>query len=142
MTVLEELEQEIYDENIEIVEYDKIEEPSMITKDKENYVTIVINKKKIKSECELVMFLSHEFSHHETRGYYHPYMLKSYKWKMERTADVSSVKRLVPIKRLRQMLFDGWGYSRFDMAEEFCVTEDFIDKSIHIYQQLNMLPQW
>jgi Zn-dependent peptidase ImmA (M78 family) len=143
MTKLEELEQKIYDAEIEIIETDKINDKSAILKDfKGEYPTvIVVNKKKIENKQDYVVQLSHELGHYNTAGYYHPFMLKSYKRKTEYNANVDSVKRLIPIKKLRKLLQCGY-LSRFEIAEEFCVPEYFIDEAIHIYKRKGLLPGW
>ena len=107
MDILEELEQEICDNNINLVEYDKINDKSAITRDNEGYVTIAVNKNKVKNDRELLVALSHEYSHYRTSGYYRPYMLKSNKWKMEYNANVDSIKRLVPLYK-RKGLLPSW----------------------------------
>ena len=142
MNKLEELEQVIDDNDIDLIEFNKMNEKSMIIKDFENeYVTIVVNKIKIANERELLVLMSHKLGHYNTSGYYCAYMLKSNKCKMEYNANVDSVKRLVPIKKLKSLLIDSWGYSRNELAEEFGVTENFIDEAVHIYKRKGLLPQ-
>ena len=136
MTKIEALEQEIYNEGIELFEHD-IDDKAAIAKN--SFITaIVYNKKKIKDDCDYLVALSHEYGHYSTATYYHPYMLKSYKWKMDYEANLNSVRRLVPIKKLKQLMREG--VNRFEISLEFCVPEDFVDEAVHIYQRKGLLP--
>ena len=143
MDRLEAVEDEIYNNNIDIVEYNDLSEISMIIKDNEycEAVSIIINKLKVENDRELLVALSHELGHYNTSTYYNPYMLISYKWKMEYEANFDSISRLVPIVKLEPMLIDGWKCSRYELAEEFHVPEDFIDEAIHMYKRKGLLPE-
>jgi len=140
MDKIEELEQYIYDNGIDLLDTKKLNEQSMIVKDFDyEYVTIAINSRKMNSRAEKLVALSHEVGHYNTSGYYYPFMPVSYKRKVEHGANVDSIKRRIPIKKLKQILNSAWCNSRWEIAEAFGVTEDFVDMAIEIYKQKGLL---
>ena len=83
------------------------------------------------TEDELAAILAHEIGHCETGAFYNPYSNLDIREKHERTANRWAVKKLVPKSELVTLLKKG--YERWELAEHFEVTEDFINLAIRMY---------
>ena len=140
MDALEEIEQYIYDNNISLIYYEKIQDKSAITKDDDGYVTIAVNKRKVKSTADKVLVLTHECNHHKKHAYYNSRTMRGCKRKVEYEVKVDTVNDLVPALELKKLLKEET--CRYEIAESFSVPEDFVDEAIHIYQRKGLLPYW
>ena len=85
----------------------------------------------MKTQAEENVHLAHEIGHCETGAFYNPYSNLDIREKHERTANRWAVKKLVPKSELVPLLKKG--YERWELAEHFEVTEDFINLAIRMY---------
>lgn len=85
----------------------------------------------LESVSEEKVKLAHELGHCETGAFYNRYSPFDLREKHERTANRWAVKKLVPKSELVTLLKKG--YERWELAEHFEVTEDFINLAIRMY---------
>lgn len=76
--------------------------------------------------------LGHEIGHCEMGAFYNEYSPLSLRSQCERRADIWAIKKLIPkdelIKAFKNGIVDKW-----DLADYFDVTEDFITKAAEYY---------
>lgn len=85
----------------------------------------------MKTQAEENVHLAHEIGHCEKSAFYNPYSKLDIREKHEQTANRWAVKKLVPKSKLVPLLKKG--YERWELAEYFEVTEDFINLAIRMY---------
>lgn len=86
---------------------------------------------KLESSEEEKVKLAHELGHCETGSFYNRYSPYDIRGKHEQTANRWAVKKLVPKSELVRLLKKG--FARWELAESFEVTEDFINLAIRMY---------
>ena len=94
---------------------------------------IAIDVDAIENTAEEKIHLAHELGHCVRGAFYRqnsPYDLKS---RHEYKADKWAVKKLVPFDELKEALEIGIT-ERFELAEYFEVTEQFIEKALKMYE--------
>ena len=92
---------------------------------------IGIDPMKLESEIDEKVKLAHELGHCETGSFYNRSSPFDIREKHEQTANRWAVKKLVPKSELVPLLKKG--YERWELAEHFEVTEDFINLAIRMY---------
>ena len=112
--------------------YDFTYSPSVSILD-EDVCYIGINPFMLQSDAEEKVKLAHELGHCETGAFYNRYALCDIREKHERRADKWAIKKLIPEDELKQAFKSC--RNRFELAEYFGVTEDFMQKALDYYQQ-------
>lgn len=92
---------------------------------------IGIDPMKLESSKEEKVKLAHELGHCVTGAFYNRYSSCDIRGKHEQTANRWAVKKLVPKAELVRLLKKG--FARWELAEHFEVTEDFINLAIRMY---------
>ena len=87
-------------------------------------------------EEELVC-LAHEGGHCMTGSFYNRYAACDVRQRHENRADKWAIKMLIPKDTLDEAVCAGI-ITPWDLAERFCVTEEFMRKAIHYYQDGNL----
>lgn len=124
----EEIEQS---NDIELFYYD-VGKSSVIIEQNRQY-GIFLDLKKIRTLGEEIVCLAHEISHAQTgttHSVYSPLQLVS---KNEYKAKKRSVHKLIPFQELQEA-FDHGIIEKWELAERFEVTEDFIETAVQIYR--------
>lgn len=112
--------------------YDFTYSPSVSILD-EDVCYIGINPFMLQSDAEEKVKLAHELGHCETGAFYNRYALCDIREKHERRADKWAIKKLIPEDELKNAC--KFCRSRFELAEYFGVTEDFMQKALDYYKQ-------
>lgn len=97
---------------------------------------IVIDEKAMENSAEERTLAAHEIGHCETNAFYDynsSLMLRS---KAEEQATRWAVKKLINKNEMAALLRQG--YEKWDLAEYFNVTEDFIEKAYRLYFEVGM----
>ena len=92
---------------------------------------IGIDPMKLESSKEEKVKLAHELGHCVTGAFYNRYSSCDIRGKHEQTANRWAVKKLVAKTELVRLLKKG--LARWELAEHFEVTEDFINLAIRMY---------
>ena len=77
------------------------------------------------------MKLAHELGHCETGAFYNEYSKFDIRAKHERRANKWAIKKLIPEDELKEACT--FCYNRYELAEHFGVTEDFMQKALDYY---------
>ena len=97
---------------------------------------IGINPMRLNTDIEEKINLAHELGHCMTGSFYNRYSKLDIRAKHERRADKWAIKKLVPRDELRKAVKSG-RESRYELAEHFNVTEDFMQKALDYYGSEN-----
>lgn len=97
---------------------------------------VVLNKKKLRTSKDVKVHLAHELGHCKTGSFYNIKTLET-RERMEYRADRWAIKKLIPFAKLIAALQSGIT-ERWELAEHFNVTEDYIDKA-KTYYESNLL---
>ena len=98
--------------------------------DKECFVAI--NPFKIQSDADEKVKLAHELGHCLNGAFYNIYAKLDVRTKHEHTADIWAIKKLIPEDELKEA--SKWCRNRWELAQHFEVTEDFMQKALNYYQ--------
>lgn len=90
----------------------------------------------ITTQAEENVHLAHEIGHCANGAFYNPYSNLDVREKHEQTANRWAVKKLVPKSELVALLKKG--FERWELAEHFEVTEEFIVLAEHLYFEVGM----
>ena len=104
---------------------------SVSVQDADGNCFIGIDPMSLESVSEEKVKLAHELGHCETGSFYNRSSPFDIREKHEQTANRWAVKKLVPKSELVPLLKKG--YERWELAEHFEVTEDFITLAIRMY---------
>lgn len=96
---------------------------------------IAIDPFKIDNEADEIVKLAHELGHCMTGAFYNQYSKLDIREKHERRADKWAIKKLIPEDELRRAVKSG-RESRYELAEYFNVTEDFMQKAMDYYSNI------
>ena len=96
---------------------------------------IGIDPMKLRSETEEKEKLAHELGHCVTGAFYNRYAACDIREKHERRANIWSIKKLIPKDELLKALDDCFCTNRFELAEHFGVSEDFMQMALDYYLQ-------
>ena len=94
---------------------------------------VAIDPMKLQSETEEKEKLSHELGHCATGAFYNRYAACDIREKHERRANIWSIKKLVPKDELLKAVDDCFCANRFELAEHFGVSEDFMQMALDYY---------
>ena len=119
--------------NIEVISINtrKIESLSMM--DESGDCGIGINPFFLQSDVDEKIKLAHELGHCMTGAFYNQYSKLDIREKHERRADNWAIKKLIPVDELKRAVKSG-RESRYELAEYFNVTEDFMQKAMDYYR--------
>lgn len=95
---------------------------------------IILNKKKLRKRIDRKMHLAHELGHCLTWSFYNISSKYNTRSRMEYRADRWVIHNLIPFSEFYEALQNGIT-ERWQLAEYFEVTEDYIDKAITMYEQ-------
>lgn len=93
---------------------------------------------RIESETEERVHLAHELGHCMTGSFYNVYSRLDIRERHEVRADRKAAAWLVPLDELKAA-FDCGITEIWNLAEHFCVTEDFMQKTIDGYRVRGLL---
>ena len=94
---------------------------------------IGINPLMLNTSADEKVKLAHELGHCETGAFYNMYSPLDIRAKHEHRADKWAIKKLIPEDELKQACKSC--HNRFELAEYFGVTEDFMQKALDYYKQ-------
>nr|DAO88770.1 MAG TPA: IrrE protein [Caudoviricetes sp.] len=94
---------------------------------------IGLNPLMIDTTAEEKVLLAHELGHCMTGAFYNQYSKLDIREKHERRADKWAIKKLIPVDELKRAVKSG-RESRYELAEYFNVTEDFMQKAMDYYR--------
>lgn len=117
--------------DISVLNVDLPNNKSVSAMSKSGKCYIGIDPMKLESSEEEKVKLAHELGHCETGSFYNRYSPCDIRGKHEQTANRWAVKKLVPKTELVRLLKKG--FARWELAEHFEVTEDFINLAIRMY---------
>lgn len=92
-----------------------------------------IDPMKLHSETEEKEKLAHELGHCATGAFYNKYAACDIRERHERKADLWAIKMLVPQDELIKALNNCFCTNRFELAEHFGVSEDFMQMALDYY---------
>lgn len=97
---------------------------------------IVIDEKAMENSAEERTLAAHEIGHCETNAFYGYNDSSVTRGKAEERATRWAVKKLIDKNKMMSLLEDG--YQKWDLAEYFNVTEEFIEKAYQLYFEIGM----
>jgi Zn-dependent peptidase ImmA (M78 family) len=97
---------------------------------------IAIDEKSMENSAEERTHLAHELGHCETGAFYAIDSSMVQRDKAEAKATRWAVRRLIPKEEFEQLLKKG--YEKWDVAEYYNVTEQFIETAYHLYFESGM----
>lgn len=99
--------------------------------------SILINPTKMETTALEVVSMAHELGHCVTGSFYNLYSRLDVRKKHENKADKWAIHQLVPLDKLEKAVKTGHT-EIWDLAEEFSVTEDFMQKAVCLYKNGNL----
>lgn len=96
---------------------------------------VAIDPMKLQSETEEKEKLAHELGHCVTGAFYNEYAAYDIREKHERRANNWSIENLIPKEEFFAALKDCFCANRFELAEHFNVSEDFMQMALDYYLQ-------
>lgn len=109
---------------------------SVSVQDADGNCFIGIDPMSLESVSEEKVKLAHELGHCETGSFYNRHSPFDLREKQEQTANRWAVKKLVPKSELVALLKKG--FERWELADHFEVTEEFIVLAEHLYFEVGM----
>lgn len=97
---------------------------------------IVMDEQAMENSAEERTHLAHELGHCETGAFYDVDAPEQVRSKAEAQATRWAVKKLIPKKEFEVLLKKG--LQRWELAEHYNVTEDFIQQAYHLYYECGM----
>lgn len=119
-----------YKENIDVINYDKLDNEARIM-EIDNSFCIFMNPRKIKNSIQEKEILAEELGHYFTDTLYSPTASKLEKSKCEYKARKWAIYKLIPFDDLRQKIKQG--YNLYDLAEYFDVEPIYMQNCIDLY---------
>lgn len=133
MTILEELEDKIHRENIIVSNIDTVSVKAASIKSKCDYA-IFINKSLLETQAERHSAMAHEYYHIKEDALYTFQDTLRTRKRREYKANKAMIRDLIPVDKLLEKIKKG--YLKYEIAEEFCVTENVIDEAVRIYKTM------
>lgn len=106
---------------------------SLSIMDRNGNCFIAIDPMQLKSEKDEKVKLAHELGHCETGSFYNRNSPFDIREKHEHRANIWAVKKLISKPELESLLKSG--YEKWELAEYFEVTEDFINLALKMYYE-------
>ena len=98
---------------------------------------IAIDKQSLADSADERAHLIHELGHCETGAFYCIYAPLLTREKLEEQANRWAVEKLIPQNEFLALLKSG--YRKWELAEFYNVTEDFIEKAYHFYCEIEKM---
>lgn len=99
---------------------------------------IALDPFRLKSERTEIVQVAHELGHCMTGAFYNRYSKLDNISQKEYRANKWAVHKLIPFQKLQEA-FDQGKIEKWELAEHFEVTEDFIDTVVQVYQNEGLL---
>lgn len=131
-TTLLDLYQVAESNGVEVISIDTSVTKSMSLVSQCDSYYIGINPMMLNTDIEEKINLTHELGHCMTGSFYNRYSKLDIRAKHERRADKWAINKLVPKDELEKAVKSG-RESRYELAEYFNVTEDFMQKVLDYY---------
>lgn len=133
LTKLEELEDEINNEGISLINKKTLSVKAAAIKH-DNKHTILYDPNKLTTQAERHTVLLHEYCHIQNDALYSFNDSLQTRRRREYKAKKAMVLKLITSDKLKEKLKKG--HSKWEIAEELCVTEDVIDDAVRIYKNM------
>ncbi|MEG0411115.1 MAG: ImmA/IrrE family metallo-endopeptidase [Bacilli bacterium] len=124
--------------NTEVLYNNSIISKSYVVEFEKDLYCVNIDKERIASQEDMNVCLAHELGHVQSGTLYYNNATKLYRGSAEYRADYRAAKQLIPIEQLKKCVFNGI-IEKYELAEVFEVTEEFIDKVLSIYSNKGLL---
>lgn len=124
--------------NTEILYNNSIISKSYVVEFKKDLYCVNLDKRRIVSQEDMNVCLAHELGHVQSGTLYYNDTTKLYKGSAEYRADYRAAKQLIPIEQLKKCVLNGV-IEKYELAEVFEVTEEFIDRVLYIYSNKGLL---
>ena len=98
---------------------------------------IAIDEKAMENSAEERTHIAHELGHCETGAFYNVGANEVQRAKSEESATRWAVKKLIPKQEMSRLIKQN--YQKWDLAEYFNVTEEFIETAYHLHFEVGML---
>lgn len=131
LNLAEELNTDIYFNN-------SIIGKSYVVEIEKDLYCVNIDRNRTVSQQDMNVCLAHELGHVQSGTLYYNKTTKLYKGSAEYRADYRAAKKLIPIEKLIDCVANGI-VEKYDLAEFFEVTEEFIDRALYIYSNKGLL---
>lgn len=128
-------------ENIEVDCFDLKKRESLSMMDEDGFCYIAIDPYKLRSTKDERTKLAHELGHCITGSFYNIFATADLRNRHENRADKWAIARLIPYDDLVSAANSGYT-ERWELAEHFGVTEDFIRKAICYYTHGNLATEF
>ena len=140
MAVLIDVYDTAYLNDIDVVSFQMEQTEALSVMDDEGNCYIALDPRKLKSESDEIVKLAHDLGHCMTGAFYNRYSNLNNIHQKEYRANKWAVHKLIPFKKLQEAFSNGI-VERWELAEYFEVTEDFIDAVIKVYQNEGLLTE-
>ena len=132
-----ELYQEASDDNIPVLLLDIPENGSMCIQADGGQCFIGMDSSMIGDDAAHRVHLAHELGHCKTGAFYNRWAVRDVRQKYEHRADKWAIEKVIPETELDKAVADGC-ITIWDLADRFCVTEDFVRKAVCWYTYGNL----
>lgn len=112
-------------------------EDSIDKDNEESRYAIFFNKQMLKTSAEERVAKEHELAHIETGSLYCLGSSLQTRKRREYKADKHMIQKVLPIKELKKALAQG--LERWEIAEEYDVTEELVKRACQIYKNMEMI---
>lgn len=135
MTQLKDLYEVANRDGIEVLKFDcpNCGSISLMTDDRKCYIGI--DNSAFESNAEVVVRLAHELGHCERGAFYNIHSSYDIRGKHEYRADKWAIQQVIPYDELIDVCKNGCT-ERWQLADYFGVTEDFVTRAFEIYQNM------
>jgi hypothetical protein len=124
---------EFADQNEIFVEYKNIPANKSLSTEVFEKGFVALDYSLLFNHAEENTHLAHELGHCATGSFYKPYSKLDIRGRHEYRANKWAVHKLIPFAELQRAFSEGV-VERWELAERFAVTEDFIETAVQIYQ--------
>lgn len=124
-------------ERVDVAAFSLGKREALSTMDSDGQCYIAIDPHKISSTADEKTKLAHELGHCATGAFYNVYSPLGSRQRHENRADKWVIKKLIPEDELEEAVADGYT-EIWELAEYFCVTEDFMRKAVSLYKFGNL----
>lgn len=133
MAVLIDLYDTAYLNDIAVVSFSMNQAEALSVMDDEGNCYIALDSKKLKSETDEIVKLAHDLGHCITGAFYNRYSKLDSISQKEYRANKWAVHKIIPFHKLQEA-FDQGIIEKWELAEYFEVTEDFIETALLVYR--------
>lgn len=125
------------EEGITIANFSLSRREALSTMDSDGDCYIAIDPHKVASMADEKTKLAHEIGHCVTGAFYNVFSPYDSRQRHENRADKWAIKKLIPEDKLERAVSKGYT-EVWELAELFCVTEDFMRKAVSLYRYGNL----